>query len=132
MDGFGCDDVNECTEMTDQCDQNCHNNIGSYTCSCNTGYRLNPDGFRCDGMLSYSSGWHPLMKQTLSVILLVQCYIPLLFLYVQLYGISNVICWKFMACFSIIPMEKQAINSPKQIRSPSLASVKTVMDAGGQ
>ncbi len=51
MDGFGCDDIDECAEGTDQCDQNCHNNIGSYTCSCNTGYRLNADGFRCDGQL---------------------------------------------------------------------------------
>ena len=51
MDGFGCDDINECVEGTDQCAQNCHNNIGSYTCSCNTGYELNNDGFRCDGKL---------------------------------------------------------------------------------
>jgi hypothetical protein len=49
MDGFGCDDVDECSEMTDQCDQNCHNTIGSYNCSCNTGYRLNMNGYGCDG-----------------------------------------------------------------------------------
>ena len=42
-------DINECTEGTDRCDQNCHNNVGSYTCSCNTGYRLNANGYGCDG-----------------------------------------------------------------------------------
>ena len=43
-------DVDECTTGVDQCDQNCHNNVGSYTCSCNAGFTLNDDGFRCDGM----------------------------------------------------------------------------------
>ena len=44
-----CNDIDECREGTDQCAQNCHNTVGSYTCSCQTGYRLNPDGRRCDG-----------------------------------------------------------------------------------
>ncbi len=42
-------DIDECAEGSDQCNQNCHNNVGSYTCSCNTGYRLNPNGRLCDG-----------------------------------------------------------------------------------
>ena len=42
-------DIDECAEGTDRCSQNCHNTIGSYTCSCNTGYRLNADGVTCDG-----------------------------------------------------------------------------------
>ena len=42
-------DINECAEGTHQCDQNCHNNVGSYACSCNTGYRLNSDDRACDG-----------------------------------------------------------------------------------
>ena len=45
-------DVNECDESTDSCQQNCHNTNGSYECSCNAGYTLNPDGFSCDGMLT--------------------------------------------------------------------------------
>ena len=40
-------DINECAEAVDQCSQNCHNTIGSYNCSCNTGYRLNMDGLGC-------------------------------------------------------------------------------------
>ena len=35
------------------CAQNCNNTIGSYTCNCNIGYRLNADGRRCDGMLLF-------------------------------------------------------------------------------
>ncbi len=43
-------DINECDLGIDRCDQNCHNNIGSYTCSCNAGWRLDFDGFRCNGV----------------------------------------------------------------------------------
>lgn len=44
-------DINECAEGTDRCAQNCHNNVGSYTCSCNVGFRLNTNGYGCDGNL---------------------------------------------------------------------------------
>lgn len=43
-------DIDECELGIDRCDQNCHNNIGSYTCSCNAGWRLDFDGFRCNGI----------------------------------------------------------------------------------
>ena len=43
-------DINECTSKgSNGCSQNCHNTIGSYTCSCNKGYRLNQDQQKCDG-----------------------------------------------------------------------------------
>ena len=42
-------DIDECTEGTHQCDHNCSNNVGSYTCSCRTGYRLAADGRSCVG-----------------------------------------------------------------------------------
>ena len=44
-------DIDECAEDSDGCSQNCHNTLGSYTCSCNAGYRLNTDGHACDGKL---------------------------------------------------------------------------------
>ena len=44
-----CTDIDECATQVDECEQNCHNNNGSYRCSCNAGYKLNDDGFHCDG-----------------------------------------------------------------------------------
>ena len=43
-------DINECSRGTDLCDHNCHNTIGSYYCSCNTGYFLTANGYSCHGM----------------------------------------------------------------------------------
>ena len=39
-DRFQCADIDECQELTSECDSNCHNTIGSYQCSCNGGYQL--------------------------------------------------------------------------------------------
>lgn len=49
-------DNDECALGTNHCSQNCRNTVGSYTCSCNAGYRLNADGQRCDGTV-LPSGW---------------------------------------------------------------------------
>ena len=46
-------DINECAEDTDGCAQLCTNTIGSYTCSCRSGYRLAIDGRWCTGEYSY-------------------------------------------------------------------------------
>ena len=48
-DAFMVTDTDECSLGTDQCAQNCHNNVGSYTCSCKTGFNLYSDGRHCDG-----------------------------------------------------------------------------------
>ena len=39
--GYACADIDECREDSHSCDKNanCTNNIGSYTCACNNGYR---------------------------------------------------------------------------------------------
>ena len=42
-------DINECDEGTSGCAQNCHDNVGSFTCSCNAGYFLNNDQRTCGG-----------------------------------------------------------------------------------
>ena len=44
-------DVDECidTILVHQCDHTCINNIGSYACTCDSGYTLNNDGRTCDG-----------------------------------------------------------------------------------
>ncbi|XP_038046067.1 uncharacterized protein LOC119720468 [Patiria miniata] len=55
-DGKSCQDIDECELYKDQpasggglgCDQNCHNILMNFTCSCNAGY-LHEDGKRCIG-----------------------------------------------------------------------------------
>ena len=42
-------DINECIIGTDRCSQKCQNTLGSYTCSCDSGYRLSSDGWICNG-----------------------------------------------------------------------------------
>ena len=40
-------DIDECAEGTDGCAQTCTNTVGSYSCSCGTGYRLASDEHTC-------------------------------------------------------------------------------------
>ena len=42
-------DINECSLNIDGCDQVCINTVGSFQCSCNRGYTLNPDRIMCSG-----------------------------------------------------------------------------------
>ena len=42
-------DIDECAEDRDNCAQTCTNTVGSYTCSCLTGYRLGSDERMCSG-----------------------------------------------------------------------------------
>ena len=42
-------DTDECTHDTDGCEHNCNNTVGSFFCSCNTGYALTLDGKNCTG-----------------------------------------------------------------------------------
>ena len=45
-------DVNECLNTTlNNCQQVCHNTVGSYTCDCMTGYTLNSNGLTCSGIV---------------------------------------------------------------------------------
>ena len=46
-----CTDINECSEDTDNCQQNCVNTGGSFTCSCRRGYSLNSDRRTCSSKL---------------------------------------------------------------------------------
>ena len=42
-------DVDECSLGTDDCDQMCQNNVGSFSCSCGDGYSLDSNGYTCNG-----------------------------------------------------------------------------------
>ena len=42
-------DINECARGIDGCQHNCSNSIGSFFCSCNTGYALTSNGKSCTG-----------------------------------------------------------------------------------
>ena len=43
-------DINECKQAsTNQCQHTCTNNVGSYSCSCKQGFRLNSNQRACDG-----------------------------------------------------------------------------------
>ena len=42
-------DINECNTGNGGCEHNCTNTIGSFTCSCDTGYQLDENGLNCSG-----------------------------------------------------------------------------------
>ena len=45
-------DIDECLESSHKCDHNCHNTIGSYTCSCKPGYKLEQNKLSCQGLFN--------------------------------------------------------------------------------
>ena len=44
-----CVDINECNTNNGGCNQVCTNTIGSFECSCNTGYELSANPLICVG-----------------------------------------------------------------------------------
>ena len=40
-------DINECSGVDNKCQQQCSNTVGSYLCSCQSGFHLNTDGATC-------------------------------------------------------------------------------------
>ena len=44
-------DYNECSNINGGCEQNCHNTVGSFYCSCNSGYSISSDGRHCKGYI---------------------------------------------------------------------------------
>ena len=42
-------DIDECSRDIDGCEHNCNNTVGSFACSCNTGYALIPNSKNCIG-----------------------------------------------------------------------------------
>uniref|UniRef100_A0A2C9KEN1 EGF-like domain-containing protein n=1 Tax=Biomphalaria glabrata TaxID=6526 RepID=A0A2C9KEN1_BIOGL len=48
LDSDSEDDINECEERSSNCQHKCTNTEGNYTCTCYTGYTLDPDGYTCN------------------------------------------------------------------------------------
>ena len=42
-------DIDECSDGIHQCMQNCNNSLGSYICTCESGFIIDADGITCDG-----------------------------------------------------------------------------------
>ena len=42
-------DIDECLSDNGGCEQNCHNQIGNFYCTCHSGYTLNNNNLDCDG-----------------------------------------------------------------------------------
>ena len=42
-------DINECDTTNGRCEHSCTNTIGSFICSCDTGYQLDGNGLSCNG-----------------------------------------------------------------------------------
>ncbi len=51
-----CIDIDECSNNNGGCSQKCENTEGSFTCSCNDGYKLNSDGKTCDDIDECTEG----------------------------------------------------------------------------
>ena len=51
-------DINECDKGTDGCEQMCSNEIGSYQCSCISGYYLASNGHQCEDIDECAQGIH--------------------------------------------------------------------------
>ena len=48
-----CLDVDECLEDQGGCEHSCHNEIGTFNCSCNDGFELDSNGFNCNSKPRY-------------------------------------------------------------------------------
>ena len=78
-------DINECEEQTDRCTQDCTNSAGSYTCSCDSGYRLQSDGFSCNGkfkvvsaVLIHLSSVTQMLMNVLKILMVVNRHVEIL------------------------------------------------------
>ncbi|XP_030844962.1 mucin-like protein isoform X1 [Strongylocentrotus purpuratus] len=76
-DGLTCFDVDECANDTlNECDQNCHNRLNGYDCSCNDSFTLDMDQRRCNDIDECILGTHGCQNNSLcnNTIGSYQCY----------------------------------------------------------
>ncbi len=66
---FLSSDVDECALSQDLCEQNCQNTVGSYTCSCRSGFILNNDQRACDGECGYTAQYLSVKMESCNLML---------------------------------------------------------------
>ena len=44
-------DIDECLSENGGCEQNCHNQVGNFYCTCDSGYNMNDNKLDCDGKM---------------------------------------------------------------------------------
>ena len=49
MNGTLCTDLNECDVHNGGCEHICENTLGSFVCTCRTGFNISENGLSCDG-----------------------------------------------------------------------------------
>ena len=58
-------DIDECAEVTHRCEHNCSNTDGSYACRCAFGYRIDSNGYSCNGIILHTLAyWKVLLLVT--------------------------------------------------------------------
>ena len=55
---FSLPDVDECTINNGGCEQLCSNTIGSFICTCGSGYQLDENGINCNGEIQTAFDQH--------------------------------------------------------------------------
>ena len=68
-------DINECETANGGCQHSCTNTIGSFNCSCYTGYQLDENGLNCSGERSWNNKLFHMMTWLQLQILLMSSYI---------------------------------------------------------
>ena len=95
-------DIDEC-QSNSRCAHECKNIIGSYTCSCRSGFQLGSDGFSCHGITN----------------LFAFIYVFPIFIDIWYCGFSKVsiqVCWKFVLLWTFLfYISSRLTNSTKLV-----------------
>jgi hypothetical protein len=95
-------DIDECANSSwHNCSQQCRNTIGSYECSCFSGYQLGEDGFSCKDIDECAnSSWHNCSQQ----------------------------CRNTIGSYEMVSVVKISMNVLIQVGITALSSVETLLD----
>ena len=63
-----CEDIDECTNSSHDCEHVCQNTIGSFLCSCSDNYILGPDGKHCVDLDECTNSMHDCEQGCLNTI----------------------------------------------------------------